>query len=122
MAKILVVDDSTVIRDLLTEYLGELGHQIEAADDGAEGLKRARSGDYDICICDLHLPKKNGYQLFTELGPDRRNMQFIFTDSLPDELYEKVQSSTGCACLRKPFGLEQLRAIVEQTLEKARVR
>jgi len=122
MAKILIVDDSTVIRDLLSEYLGELGHQIDAAVDGEQGLRKARTGSYDVCICDLHLPKKNGYQLFTELGPDRHNMQFIFTDSLPDELYEKVQNSTGCACLRKPFGLEQLRDIVERTLEKAGVK
>jgi CheY-like chemotaxis protein len=122
MAKILIVDDSAVIRDLLTEYLGELGHQIEIAVDGAEGLQMAREGNYDMCICDLHLPKKNGYQLITELGQDRGQMQFVFTDSLPDELYEQVQSATGFICLRKPFELEQLREILERTLDKTKVR
>ena len=122
MAKILVVDDSAVIRELLTEYLGELGHQVDVATDGLEGLAKARSGDYNICICDLHLPRKNGYQLLTELGKDRRNLEFVFTDSLPDELYELVQRSTDFTCLRKPFGLEQLRAVIEKSLEKTRVR
>jgi hypothetical protein len=49
-------------------------------------------------------------------------MQFVFTDSLPDELYEQVQSATGFICLRKPFELEQLREILERTLDKTKVR
>ena len=122
MAKILIVDDSAVIRELLTEYLSELGHQIDIAVDGDEGLRMARENKYDICICDLHLPRKNGYQLFTELGPERGQTQFVFTDSLPDELYERVQSTTGFACLRKPFELEQLRKVLDQTLDRPKVR
>jgi len=122
VAKILIVDDSVVIRDLLTEYLGELGHQVDTAMDGVEGLRLARENSFDICICDLHLPKKNGYQLLMELGHDRGQMQFVFTDSLPDELYEQVQSATGFACLRKPFELDQLRKILDQTLERTKVR
>jgi len=122
MAKILVVDDSDVIRELLTEYLGELGHQVDNAVNGVDGLRLAREGSYDICICDLHLPQKNGYQLLTELGSDRRKMQFIFTDSLPDELHEQIQQTMGFICLRKPFELEQLRQILERTLDKTKVR
>jgi two-component system nitrogen regulation response regulator NtrX len=120
MARILIVDDSAVIRQLLTECLGEQGHQIDIAVDGVEGLDMARTGNYDLCICDIHLPKKNGYQILVELGKDRGDTQFIFTDSLPDELYERIQTSTRFACLRKPFGLEQLRALVDQALEKTR--
>jgi CheY-like chemotaxis protein len=122
MARILIVDDSAVIRELLTEYLGELGHQVDIAVDGVEGLQKARDGAYDMCICDLHLPRKNGYQLLIELGDDRGRMQFVFTDSMPDELYERIQSSTAFICLRKPFDLEQLRTILERTLDKSGVK
>ena len=120
MGRVLIVDDSAVIRQLLTEYLSEQGHMIDTAIDGVEGLTKARNGGYDLCICDIHLPKKNGYQLLIELGDDRGDMQFIFTDSLPDELYEKIQSATGFTCLRKPFGLEQLRTVVDKAIEKSR--
>ena len=68
MAKILIVDDSKVIRDLLIEFLGELGHLVDSADDGAEGLEKASNGDYDLCICDVHFPKLNGYELLMKLG------------------------------------------------------
>ncbi len=120
MGRVLIVDDSAVIRQLLTEYLSEQGHLVDTAIDGVEGLTKAKNGVYDLCICDIHLPKKNGYQLLTELGDDRRDMQFIFTDSLPDELYERIQNATGFICLRKPFDLEQLRAVVDRSIEKSR--
>ena len=118
MAKILIVDDSKVIRDLLTEFLGELGHQMDSADDGVKGLNKASDGEYDLCICDVHLPKLNGYQILTELGEARGKMQFIFTDSLPDELADQIRETTGFACLRKPFDLHQLTEIITQSLEK----
>lgn len=121
MARILVVDDSSIIRDLLTDFLGELGHLVDSAVDGVEGLDKARSGRYDLCICDLHLPKKNGYQLLTELGSSKSKMQFIFTDSLPDGLFEQIQKTTDFVCLRKPFDLMQMREVIETTLEKAHV-
>lgn len=121
MPKILVIDDSAVIRELLTEFLSEMGHMVETAVDGAEGLEKARQGDYDLCFCDLHLPKKNGYQVMEELGSDRGNMEFIFTDSLPDELGDKIQDSTKFRYLRKPFDLQQVRKVLQQTLEKIRV-
>ena len=118
MAKILVVDDSAVIRDLLADFLGEMGHQIDTAVDGIEGLEKASTGDYDLCICDLHLPRKNGYQLFTELEAKKEDIKFIFTDSLPDELYERIQETTGHPCLRKPFDLDQVRETLSRILEK----
>lgn len=120
MARILIVDDSDVIRGLLTEFLGELGHQIESAVDGREGLKMAADGGYDLCICDVHLPKLNGYQLLTELGENRGRMPFIFTDSMPDELADQIQESSGFLCLRKPFDLDQLKKTVSEALGKIR--
>ena len=118
MARILIVDDSEVIRNLLTEFLSELGHLVDSAEDGAEGLDKASGGDYDLCICDVHLPKKNGYQLMIELGDARGLMQFVFTDSLPDELADQILETTGFSCLRKPFDLHHLTEVITRSLEK----
>jgi two-component system nitrogen regulation response regulator NtrX len=118
MARILIVDDSQVIRDLLTDFLGELGHRVELAEDGVEGLAKARSGEFDLCICDLHLPRKNGFQLLSELGDDAAGMQFIFTDSLPDDLYDRIKETTQYQCIRKPFDLTRFREVVERALDR----
>jgi DNA-binding response OmpR family regulator len=110
------------MRGLLKDFLVDCGHEVDTADDGEQGLTRAQTGQYDICICDLHLPKKNGHEIYEELGPQRHNMRFIFTDSLPDGLYEKIRENTGQLCLRKPFDLDQVRRVIEQALTQVKIR
>lgn len=119
MAHILIIDDSSIIRDLLSDFLTDAGHTIETACDGAEGLEKARQGNFDLCFCDLHMPKKNGYQILCELESDRNYMRFVFTDSLPDELYDRISQTSDHLCLRKPFDLDQVREVLEQTLSRA---
>jgi two-component system response regulator ResD len=114
MARILVVDDSLVIRNLLAEYLSDQGHQVDTAADGQEGIEKALDGDYDVILCDLHMPRKNGYQVFTEVTAHRPQTRFIMTDSLPDELARLAQEAGAYGCLTKPFDLDE----VARTLEK----
>jgi CheY-like chemotaxis protein len=120
MSRILVIDDSDVIRGLLVDFLTEAGHVVETACDGEEGLDKAQKGEYDLCICDLHMPKKNGYQIFCELGTKKDTMHFVFTDSLPDELYENISKNTDHLCLRKPFDLDQVREALDKALAKVK--
>ena len=80
----------------------------------------ATDGDYDLCICDLHLPKLNGFQLVTQLGDVENHMQIVFTDSLPDDLYEQVKEQTHYQCIRKPFDLAQFREIIDRALERVK--
>jgi len=109
------------MRGLLRDFLRDCGHEVDTADDGEQGLSKALTGIYDLCICDLHLPKKNGHEVYKDLGPARESMRFIFTDSLPDGLYEEVRETTGQLCLRKPFDLNQVRKTVEQALTQVKI-
>ena len=120
MARILIVDDSKVIRDLLTEYLGEQGHQVDSAIDGQYGIDQALDGDYDIILCDLHMPRKNGFQVFTEVTAARPASCFIMTDSLPDELAQKAQEAGAYGCLTKPFDLDEVTRTIDQILSPAK--
>jgi len=114
MAKILVIDDSIVIRNLLDEYLTDLGHQVDLASDGQEGIDMAVAGEYVIAVCDIHMPRKNGYQVFRAVRSQRPDIQFIMTDSLPDELAEQAQTEGAHAILTKPFDLHQVRATIDR--------
>ena len=118
MAKILVIDDSIVIRNLLDEYLSDLGHEVGLASDGQEGMDMALSGDYVIAVCDIHMPKQNGYQVFRAVREKRPEIHFVMTDSLPDELAERAEAEGAHAVLTKPFDLHQVRATIER-LSKA---
>lgn len=120
MARILIVDDSQVIRELLTEYLSDQGHQVDSAIDGQYGIDQALAGDYDIILCDLHMPRKNGYQVFTEVTTARPTSRFIMTDSLPDELAQLAQEAGAYSCLTKPFDLAEVTRTIEQVLSTVR--
>ncbi len=114
---ILIVDDSLVIRELLSEYLTDRGYAIDVAINGQDGIDKALAGDYQLVFCDLHMPKKNGYQVFTEVNKIKPDLKFIMTDSLPDELAAMASDAGACGCLTKPFDLHEVSAKVNEALE-----
>ena len=122
MARILIIDDSAVMRNLMSDFLSDAGHLVDLAEDGDVGLRKALENDYDICICDMHMPKLNGYDVLTAIMPEKPNMHLVFTDSLPDHLSQKVQEAGDFVALRKPFELEQLRQILDEMLKPLRIK
>lgn len=112
MARILVIDDSQVIRNLLSDFLADAGHFVDCAGDSDEGIQMAVAGSYDICICDLHIPKKNGFQIYQTISRKQPKLKFIMTDSLPDNLADQVSEAGVPYILRKPFDLDQLREVL----------
>lgn len=122
VAKILVIDDSIIIRNLLDEYLCDLGHDVGLAVDGQDGIDKALTGDYVVAVCDIHMPKKNGYQVFREVRDTRPEIAFVMTDSLPDELAERAQAEGAHAILTKPFDLHQVRTTIEHLLQSVKTR
>jgi len=116
VARILIVDDSSVIRGLLSEYLSELGHEVDLAEDGAEGIRMALEGDFHVIFCDIHMPRQNGYQVFLQVSQAKPNSHFVMTDSLPDQLADMATDAGAVCCLQKPFDLDEIKATLEQIL------
>ena len=116
MFKILIIDDSKVMRDLLCDFLADEGFDVEATGDSEEGIRKGIQEHYDICVCDIHLPDKNGYEIFTEISSQKPDIHFILTDSLPDHLSEKAKKAGAYYHLKKPFELEQMREIISKIL------
>lgn len=112
MARILVIDDSHVMRNLLREFLESEGHEVDVAIDGEEGITKALAGDYLIAFCDLHMPRRNGYQVYEQVSPQRPQMSFVFTDSMPDSFSEQLAADNRFLVLRKPFDLQQIRKVL----------
>lgn len=121
MARILIIDDSAVMRDLLSDYLSDSGHLVDVSVDGKDGLEKALRNSYDVCICDMHMPKLNGYDVLSAIMPKKPELKLIFTDSLPDQLSEKVLKAGPFHLLKKPFELEQLREILDKLLTPVRL-
>ena len=74
---ILVVDDSSIIRQMVCKSLGLAGlppHEISEASDGAQALSMLREGSrtFDLVLADIHMPKMTGTQLVGAMSEDER--------------------------------------------------
>lgn len=116
MIKILIIDDTDIIRNLLDDYLSENGFDVDIALDGEEGIKKALSDDFRIVFCDVHMPKKNGYQVFVAVNEKKPETTFIMTDSLPDHLAEQTLKAGAYTILTKPFDLEEVKQTITSIL------
>lgn len=69
--KVLVVDDESLIRDVIREYLEIEGYQVVEAENGKEALECVRKEDFDIMIMDIMMPKMDGYQACREIKKEK---------------------------------------------------
>ena len=65
---VLVVDDEAVIRDTLAEFLAGEGFAAATAATGEEAVRLAAARPFDVCLCDLHLPKMDGLEVLAQLA------------------------------------------------------
>jgi CheY-like chemotaxis protein len=70
MAKILLVEDNEMNRDMLSRRLAKRGYAVEVAVDGAEGVKKARTLTPDLILMDMSLPVMHGWDATRELKAD----------------------------------------------------
>jgi DNA-binding response OmpR family regulator len=67
MAKILVVEDETDLRELYTDILIAAGYQVEGIGDGQQALSKMSQGGYDLILLDIILPKVDGLTILKTL-------------------------------------------------------
>jgi two-component system chemotaxis sensor kinase CheA len=70
--KILVVEDSITSRTLLKNILETAGYQVTTAVDGTDAFTKARTGDFDIVVSDVDMPKLNGFELTAKIRSDKK--------------------------------------------------
>jgi len=66
MSKILVIDDEAPIRRTLTEILGFEKYKVDLAEDGVIGLEKLKANTYDLVLCDIKMPQKDGLEVLME--------------------------------------------------------
>ena len=112
--RVLVIDDSPVIRDMLMEVLGDDGYLVDTAVDGQAGGDLALANNYLVILCDVHMPEQNGLETVRRIITHKPEAQIIMTDSLPDKLANQARREGALGCLQKPFDLNELRQLIER--------
>ena len=110
--KILVIDDSQDITDLLEKVLSSIGHDVTATDNGRDGLELTRSQQFDAIFLDIAMPDFSGLDFIDALEQDgklKANRIVLFTASSisDDEVADLVKRGVH-SCIRKPMQIEKL--------------
>lgn len=119
MNKVLIIDDDEELCELVSEYLSVEGFEIETMHDGDAGLERARSGNYDLAILDVMMPKKNGFDVLRELRKTSR-LPVLMLTARGDDMERIVGLEIGADdYLPKPFNPRELVARIRAILRRA---
>ena len=121
---ILVVDDESDLREMLTRSFVREGHRVIAVANGTEAIERAGSERVDIILLDVALgPGPDGYEVCRTLRARRDMVPIIMLTALDSEADAVLGLEAGADdYVTKPFGLAELRSRIRAVLRRAGVR
>jgi CheY-like chemotaxis protein len=129
MARILVVDDDELVRNTIWVMLRSQEHDAEMAADGEKGVAQFLARPFDLVICDLFMPNKDGLETIKEMHRLSPATPIIAISggaapgadgAAVDPDFLRMAGALGAtAMLPKPFGLEQMTALVERCLARS---
>jgi adenylate cyclase len=124
-SRILIVDDTEAIRELLARRLGREGHHVVEVANGRAALDRVARETFDLILLDMMMPDLNGYEVLTQL---KANVRFRHIPVIVISALDEIDSVVRCIeagaedYLSKPFDPILLRARIGASLEKVRLR
>jgi CheY-like chemotaxis protein len=126
--KVLIVDDEEVIRKFLRIHLVKLGYEVTEAADGEQAIEQLGKDDFDLLICDIMMPKKDGWEVMKEAksNPKTKNLPVIvLTAKNEDSDMFKGYDLGANYYMTKPFTKAQLlyglKLMFDETPEEIRV-
>jgi two-component system, OmpR family, response regulator len=120
MARVLIVDDTDIVRKALELALRKMGHEAESTSSAVAALELARAHPPDLALLDYRMPIMDGVTLFSEMRAalgDRCPKVLFVSATPPEEVKAKMSALTSAVgYVKKPFHLEDLSRIVAAAL------
>lgn len=119
--KILVAEDDPNLGQILNEYLNLKGFDTVLCKDGEQGARSFQPGKFDLCILDLMMPKKDGFQLANEIKEIEPDIPIIFltAKSLKEDILKGFKIGAD-DYITKPFSMEILLMRIQAVLNRTR--
>ncbi|WP_121627726.1 response regulator transcription factor [Poseidonibacter antarcticus] len=107
--KILLLEDDTLLNEIIEEFLEELGHKVISTFDGQEALETIYEHNFDLLLLDVNVPSLNGFDLLKSLKNNSINTASIYITSLhtPNDMKKGFDSGAD-DYIKKPFQLSEL--------------
>ena len=117
--RLLVVDDETLMRSMLSDVLTRLGYSVEQAESGEVAMTHFRPDRYQVVITDLVMPRMNGLELARRIRQvDRAVPIILFTGTTGTSDIEEAWRS-GLVVLHKPLTITALQQALEAACRPA---
>ncbi|MFA0962192.1 response regulator transcription factor [Roseivirga sp. BDSF3-8] len=118
--RLLVVEDDPNLGQILREYLEVKGFDATLAQDGEAGMQAYRQGEFDLCILDVMLPKKDGFTLAREIreGDTRTPLLFLTARGQQQDTLEGFKAGAD-DYMSKPFSMEELLMRIKAILRRS---
>ncbi len=120
--KVLIVDDDSTLRELLSETIQGMGYTVDTAGDGHEALKKLKRERYDVVVADLKMPGMDGLTLLDHIKSlDGNILVIIITAYATLESAVKAIEKGAYDYIAKPFRLDEFVVVVRNACEKLRL-
>lgn len=119
MAKILVVDDSASIRKSITYVLTQEGFSTTEAEDGLDGLAKAKGDQFDLVITDINMPNLDGIGFIKKLKEETAYKfvpVIVLSTESQDTKMQEGRAAGATGWIVKPFSADKLIAVVNKIL------
>lgn len=115
--KILIIDDEDMVRNYVRRALSSRGWEVSEASNGTSALKMVDAGDFAAVICDLKMPDMRGEEVIKNVRARRPGMRIIvITGSVSNITTPIVPGVEVDGFLIKPFGIDEIRDMMEKVL------
>lgn len=120
MSAILVIDDDSAVREVIREILAQEGHAVTIAENGREAVRRLADASFDLVITDLIMPEQEGIETITEIRQRDGDIPILAISGGgrlgPGDYLETARYMGADATLAKPFGRQELLAVIKRLL------
>jgi len=117
--QILIVEDDPNLGQILAEYLQIKGMGTTLSEDGEEGLEAYKNGNFDLCILDIMMPKKDGFTLAREIRSMDIKTPIIFltAKSMKEDTIKGLKIGAD-DYMTKPFSMEELLLRIQAVMRR----
>ena len=117
--KLLIVEDDPNLGQILTEYLGIKGYDAYLCEDGESGYHAFKTKNFDLCILDVMMPKKDGFTLAEEIRETNSDIPLIFltAKSMKEDAIQGLKIGAD-DYVTKPFSMEELLLRIKAVLRR----
>jgi len=107
--KILLLEDDTILQEIIEEFLEEKGYEVDSFENGQDALDALENTKYDMLLLDVNVPEIDGFEIVEYLRDIKNTTPVIFITSLTSVKYLQKAFDIGANdYLKKPFDLDEL--------------